>query len=218
MPDYQAAIFDLDGLLIDTERLSIAAGRKALTELDLPPADLLFERLVGKDMKTVLQMVTDHFAPHVTRSVSFAPFLDRWEELFHEELQAGIPLRPGADTLLGRLRDRGLPLALATSSSHAGAHRKLNQTGLIRYFDAVVSVDCVENPKPAPDPYLLAARRLGRDPRFCIAFEDSDTGAAAARAAGMTVVQVPDMVPTGGPHAHHLAADLMSGAALAGLI
>jgi len=71
---------------------------------------------------------------------------------------------------------------------------------------------------PAPDPFLEAARRLSLAPGRCIAFEDSDTGAAAARAAGMVVVQVPDMVPSTGPHAHHLADSLMDGARLAGLI
>ena len=113
---------------------------------------------------------------------------------------------------------QGLPCAVATSSRRASALRKLDLTGLAPHFATVVTFDCIASPKPAPDPYLEAARRLGIAPGRCIAFEDSDPGAAAAHAAGMTVVQVPDMAETTGPHAHHLAASLIEGARMAGLI
>jgi beta-phosphoglucomutase-like phosphatase (HAD superfamily) len=109
-------------------------------------------------------------------------------------------------------------LALATSSRGEPAREKLEGADLLRHFRTVVTFDDVAAPKPAPDAYLLAAERLGVDPRRCLAFEDSETGARAAHAAGMTVVQVPDLHPTKGAHAHHVAPSLLEGAALAGLI
>jgi HAD superfamily hydrolase (TIGR01509 family) len=211
---YAAAIFDLDGLLLDTERLSIAAGYEALVRLGLPHAPGIFERLTGRDEATSIDILLDHFGP----SFPLADFGKRWNALFRAKLDEGIPLRPGAVELLEVLAEYRVPRAVATSSQRASAERKLRLTGLAKYFGAVVTVNCVAAPKPAPDPYLLAAARLGQDPSRCIAFEDSDPGAAAARAAGMVVVQVPDQVPTDGAHAHHVAGNLMDGARMAGLI
>lgn len=211
---YAAAIFDLDGLLLDTERLSLASAYQALADFGLPRADGLFESLTGKDDATAMRIVADHFGA----GFPLPAFRQRWHDLFHRQLDTGIPFRPGATELLDMLAGRGLPLALATSSQQAAADRKLALTGLDRYFGAVVTVNSVAAPKPAPDPYLRAAELLGRNPARCIAFEDSDTGAAAAHAAGMTVVQVPDMLQTDGRFAHHLADSLMDGARMAGLI
>lgn len=211
---FDAAIFDLDGLLLDTERIAIAAGYRALADLGLPKTDGLFEGLTGKDTATCGRVLLAHFGP----GFAIERFGAHWDGLFFEALEEGIPLRPGATDLLDRLEAMGLPRAVATSSQRASAERKLSKTGLQRYFGAVVTVNCVARPKPAPDPYLLAAARLGQRPERCIAFEDSDTGAAAAQAAGMVVVQVPDMQATDGRHAHHLAESLLDGARAAGLI
>lgn len=213
MPQYDAAIFDLDGLLIDTERLAIAAGYQALADMGHDRHDGLFESLVGTDDGTAARLI----ATRIGNGFDLRDFETRWGSLFRARLDDGIPLRPGADTVLVALAALGLPLAVATSSRRESAHRKLATTGLDRHFATVVSFDCIARPKPAPDPYLEAARRLGVRPERCVAFEDSDTGAAAARAAGMTVVQVPDMVASTGPHAHHLADSLAAGARLAGL-
>ena len=214
MTKFDAAIFDLDGLLIDTERLAISAGHDVLASLGLPPAVGLFERLVGKDDATGARLVAAHFGP----TFPLAEFSRSWNALFAEKLSDGIALRPGVIDLLDALEDIGMPRAVATSSRRASAHRKLALTGLAHRFATVVTFDCIANPKPAPDPYLQAAHRLGVSAVRCIAFEDSDTGAAAAHAAGMTVVQVPDLQVTDGPHAHHVAPDLLTGARLAGLI
>lgn len=214
MPAFDAAIFDLDGLLIDTERLAIDAGHDTLKTMGWPQPDGLFHRLTGKDETTGLAILAAHFGP----AFPAQEFGGNWNRRFADMLDDGIPLRPGATALLDQLSHIGLPRAVATSSQRSSAERKLRITGLDRYFSTVVSVNCIANPKPAPDPYLEAARRLGADPTRCVAFEDSDTGAEAAHRAGMRVVQVPDMLSTTGPYAHHLADDLLSGARMAGLI
>jgi HAD superfamily hydrolase (TIGR01509 family) len=99
---------------------------------------------------------------------------------------------PGARELIGALRDHGVPIGLATNSGREFATRALRSAGVLDCFDAVVSAEEVAHPKPAPDVYLEAAARVGAaDPASCVALEDSETGVAAARAAGMTVVGVP---------------------------
>ncbi len=214
MTKFDAAIFDLDGLLLDTERLAISTGYATLEQMGQPRTEGLIESLVGCDDTACMRIVGAHYGPTFRQE----EFSDLWIELFLKKLDEGIALRPFASELLETLSRLGLPRAVATSSRRASAEKKLRLTGLAPHFVTVVTVDCITNPKPAPDAYLEAARRLGVAPARCIAFEDSDTGAAAAHAAGMTVVQVPDMLKSDGPHAHHLAPDLMTGARMAGLI
>ncbi len=207
---YDALIFDLDGTLIDTESLAHAAGLAAFAAFGVADAqDFLLAQVGVSD--TVAALRFRETFPHLDHDA----FGARWLTELRARQEGGIPLKPHVRDLLA-LTD--LPRAIATSSQRVNAVRKLQVTGLTAHFAHVVTVDDVMRPKPAPEPYLLAAEWLGVAPARCLAFEDSDTGAQAARAAGMTVVQVPDMAPTDGRHAHHLATDLMHGARLAGLI
>jgi beta-phosphoglucomutase-like phosphatase (HAD superfamily) len=107
---------------------------------------------------------------------------------------------------------------MATSSTRAQLDYKLSVTDIATYFSHFVSFDDVTKAKPAPEPFLLAARLLGVDPSRCLAFEDSETGAEAAYRAGMTVVQVPDINPASGRFAHLVAPDLLTGARGIGLL
>lgn len=214
MQRFDAVVFDLDGTLVDTERKGMEAGRDALAELgyDVPLEHMY--RLVGRDQASGDALLSEI----VGGRISFAELLPRWRIHYEKRFTNGIPLMRGARELLDRLSERGMPRAIATSSRMEPARRKLDRSGLAPLFEVIVTFDCVTNPKPAPEPYLRAADLLRIDPARCLAFEDSDTGAASARAAGMTVVQIPDILPTDGAHAHHIAADLLAGARAAGLI
>ena len=214
MSRFDAAIFDLDGLLLDTERLALAAGYETMETFGFAAPEGLFESLVGKDTATGARHLVATYGP----DSPIEQFGTAWDRRFFDKIDSGVPLRPGAEEILLALGALGLPCAVATSSKRHSAEHKLARSGLGGHFATVVSVDCVARPKPAPDPYLLAALRLNVEATRCIAFEDSDTGAASARAAGMLVVQIPDMLATDGRHAHHLANDLMAGARLAGLL
>lgn len=211
----EAVIFDLDGTLIDSESVTIAAGTAVFAAHGHAVDHGLFHRLIGVDEPTGAAILRAALGPDLQ--------LDRIEADWRAAIRAiyqdrGVPLRPGAAELLETLRGNGYPLAVATSSNRDSAAWKLDRAGLAGHFQTVVSLNCIRRPKPAPDPYLEAARRLGADPARCVAFEDSDTGAASAQAAGMVVVQVPDVVAPSGRHASHIAADLISGARAAGLI
>jgi HAD superfamily hydrolase (TIGR01509 family) len=206
---FDAVLFDLDGTLVETEVLAQAAGAAAFAALGITPPPGFLDSLVGKDNPTCDRIIAATF-PGID--------LERLRRIRRDHVAAGmakgLPLRPGARAVLAAIR---LPKAVVTSSTRAEAALKLRLTGLDALVDTVVALEDVAAPKPAADPYLLAARRLGVDPARCLAFEDSETGAEAAWRAGCTVVHVPDTVPASGRWAHHVAATLAEGAAAAGL-
>ncbi len=210
---YTALIFDLDGLLIDTESIAIAAGIEALAELghEVEP-DVLLD-LVGTDHVEGHRRLVTHLGQDVD-----ARRLDAlWSAAAERRQRAGIPFKPGADELTRWAAAQGIPRAIATNSGALSAKRKLALTGLDARFETVVAFDMVENGKPAPDVYLEAARRIGVDPARALAFEDSTMGATAAVAARMTVVQIPDLIPETHVKAHFVAQSLLEGARAAGL-
>lgn len=208
---YDAILFDLDGTLIDTESLSITSGRLAFAQFGHSDAEDLLHSLIGMDMPSARLMIGAHY-PGLD-----VPALDRqWTEIYEAAAQDGIPLKAGANDVLRDLSSR-YGLGLVTSSSRDQAMMKLDLTGLTAMFQSIITRDDVTAPKPAPDPYLLAARHFGADPARCLVFEDSEPGAQAAFAAGMRVVQVPDVVPATGRFAHHIATDLAQGLRWAGL-
>ncbi len=208
---YDAIMFDLDGTLIDTESLAVATGLAAFADAGFPVETAFMHQLVGIDGPTSARIIAARH-PELDLTTLDA----HWRRAFEAAMRRGLALKPGASELLSQARH--LPRVLVTSSRRNDAHAKLAMVGLERSFAHVVTVDDVTDPKPHPAPYLLAARLLGIPPARCLVFEDSEAGAQAAHRAGCIVVQVPDVVPSQGRWAHHLATDLLSGARAAGLI
>jgi beta-phosphoglucomutase-like phosphatase (HAD superfamily) len=194
---YDALLFDLDGTLIDTESIALATGLAAFGAHGHDVGVAFMHALVGKDEPTASRMIRAALP-----DVDLVGVNSHWRSGFEAGVEAGLPLKPGAEALLAQT---GLPLAIVTSTGRVGAHRKLAIAGISGAFAHVVTLDDVTAPKPAPDPYLLAASLLGLPPGRCLVFEDSETGAESAHRAGCVVVQVPDVVPSQGRWAHHLA-------------
>lgn len=208
---FDAIFFDLDGTLVDTESIALTTGLRAFAAVGHPVDEAFMHSLVGKAEPQAAALIRAALP-----AIDLPAFHAAWREGFDGMMLAdGLPLKSGARELLERLDH---PLALVTSTGRQGAHHKLGLAGLAHHFRTVVTFDDVSAPKPAPEPYLLAADRLGVDPSRCLVFEDSDIGAEAAHRAGCVVVQVPDVAPTDGRFARHLAVDLLTGARLAGLI
>jgi HAD superfamily hydrolase (TIGR01509 family) len=208
---YDALLFDLDGTLIDTESLAIASGLAAFADVGFPVEMDFMHGLVGIDGPSSARIIQSRH-PELELDALNAV----WRQGFQSAMAEGLALKPGVTELIAGATH--LPRAVVTSSGRVEAHRKLGMVGLGAAFAQVVTVDDVTRPKPHPEPYLLAATLLGVDPARCLVFEDSEAGSEAAHRAGMVVVQVPDVVPSQGRWAHHLAKDLLAGARAAGLL
>jgi len=185
----RGVIFDMDGLLLDTERLSRLSFDALAREKEVPDPDFIFPQLVGRS-RDDHQMI---FARHLPTGLDPVVFDTEWKEAFQELLADHVPVKPGAETMLVYLKGRGIPCGLATSSARNKALTYLGRAGLLDYFDVLVGGDEIPASKPAPDIYLEAARRLGVAPKDVLALEDSDNGVRSAHAAGMQIVQIPDL-------------------------
>lgn len=185
----QAVIFDMDGLMLDSERAITDCHAQAAAALGHAlPADYWLQ-MVGTGDDACRAMLVERLGQAATGEL-----LAYSGRLYEARVAAGIPLRPGILPLLRWLDARAVPRAVATSTRRPLALRKLETAGLLPYFKVVCTSSDVFHPKPAPDVYLLAAQRLGVVPARCVVLEDSPTGVRAALAAGMVPVQVPDMV------------------------
>lgn len=212
----EAVVFDMDGLLLDTERLSFKAYCRTSEVFGLVADEALFMSLIGLNHVAG----TARLAEGLAGFADAALFDQHWQREFAEHAEAGIPVKPGVTALLDGLAAAGIPYAIATSTKTETALKHLAATGLVERFGVLVGGDQVRHGKPAPDIYLEAAARLGTRPTLCAAFEDSENGVRAAMAAGMTTVQIPDLKhPTDDflRLGHLVAPDLMSGAALIAL-
>lgn len=188
LPD--AVVFDMDGLMIDSERVSVACWSQAAEEFGLALERSFFLGMVGfgdRDCRAMLRH-------HLRDEALIDAMSERCHLLYDERTRAGLPLRPGIVELLELLKTHDIPRAVATSTRQPRADHKLEAAGLLPYFHAVVTSSDVSQPKPAPEIYLLAAQRLGHAPARCLALEDSPAGIRAALGAGMTAIQVPDLV------------------------
>jgi HAD superfamily hydrolase (TIGR01509 family) len=187
----EAAIFDMDGLLIDTEAVYIEAYYAAAQAIGTEMPLALCHAMIGVPTRECEAMIQDHFGP----DFSVEQFQTHFSEQAKMMLDAHVPVKPGAAEMLEYLAGRGLPLAIATSSRPTTVQRHLGSAGLLGHFKAIATRYDVERGKPHPDVYLEAARRLGVAPGRCIAFEDSNVGLTAAHAAGTMAIMVPDIVP-----------------------
>jgi HAD superfamily hydrolase (TIGR01509 family) len=189
-PCLQAVLFDMDGTLVDTEPYWIAAEYELVESFGGQWNHTHAHALVGNALLDSAAYIREH------GSVDLEPELivDRLLDTVVTAAQHAMPWRPGAVALLSELRDRGVPCAMVTMSYERLARTVTDQLHADA-FATVVTGDQVLDGKPHPEAYLTAAARLGVDPRYCVAIEDSPTGIASAEAAGCVVVAVPHSVP-----------------------
>ncbi|MDF2901756.1 MAG: hydrolase, haloacid dehalogenase-like family [Phenylobacterium sp.] len=194
-----AVVFDMDGLLCDTEvayrDAMIAVAAEDGYEMPLS----LFQSMIGLPGPSSDRKVLDHFGA----DFAIEDFNNRVRDHVDAACAIGIALKAGVVELLDHLDELNLPRAIATSSSHRAVQSHLGHSGIIPRFNTVVARGDYVLGKPNPDPFLTAAERLGIAPEFCLALEDSHNGVRAAFSAGMMTIMVPDLLdPT--PEMHDL--------------
>jgi HAD superfamily hydrolase (TIGR01509 family) len=185
-----AVLFDMDGLLVDTEPLWFETEAEVMARLGAPWTKLDQEQLLGGSMDNTVGYL-------LARATRPAPPADvaRWmtEGMLRRAAEGRVMVRPGARELLAEVAAAGVPHALVTGSQRPFTEAVLASTGF--RFPVTVTGDDVARTKPDPEPYLLAAKLLDADPEQCVALEDSPNGVASATAAGCHVVAVPTLLP-----------------------
>lgn len=183
------AIFDMDGVLFDTERIyqkiwqEIAAARHIELDSSFPAA------ISGTNGAKMRRIVEDYYQVSDGTNI-----IEECTEKVKEELTRHVPMKKGVLEILDLLKKKEIPMAVASSSSLQQIESNLEKTNIRRYFAEIVSGKQVAHGKPAPDIFLYAAKRIKRKPEECLVFEDSKNGVLAGYEAGCMTIMVPDMV------------------------
>jgi len=208
LPLPAAVIFDNDGLLLDTESVWTRAEQDLFERRGLEFTPAHKRELVG----TSAEIAGGLLERRLDEPGRANELIEELNELVVAELEHGVEAMVGARDLLHALKLRGTPLGLVSNSPLIFVRRSLEIVGFHDRFDVIISAHEVAAPKPAPDPYLEACRRLGVEPSpEVVALEDSPTGVAAARAAGLTVIGIPSLDGIELDEAHEIAESLLDG-------
>ena len=187
-----ALIFDLDGLLLDTETIGRNVFIEACREVGWHPTDMsVYQKCIGLNGPEIGQVLKDGYG----QDFPWEEISPIWQRIYYRLIHhQPADIKPGAVELLTYAAKKQIPCGVATSSHRTTAESKLTLPKLRSYFSVLVAIDDVKRGKPSPDPYLLAAERLGVSADQCWAFEDSEHGVRSAFAAGCTVFQIPDLI------------------------
>jgi len=186
----KAVIFDMDGLILDTEKLLVKYWCQAANEAGFPMQREHALNIRSLARKFAIPYLQGEFG----EDFDYVSIRARRMELMSQALERdGLQLKKGIRELLEYLKQSGIPSAVATATDYERAKAYLTRVGIFDSFDKIVCATMVESGKPAPDIYLYAAEQLGLPPRECMALEDSPNGVRSAAAAGCVTVMVPDL-------------------------
>lgn len=185
-------VFDMDGVLFDTELICMKAWTAVAEKNGLPGMEEIFPKCIGGNADLSRRIVLEAYG----EDFDYAHFRRQASDEFWDYIKKnGLPVKPGAEEILRWLRENGWAIGLASSTKKSSVLSLLEQAGLLDFFAAVVSGDMVEHSKPNPEIYLLACRELSAEPSQTYAVEDSPNGVRSACGAGLRTLMVPDMIP-----------------------
>ncbi len=193
MKNIQAFIFDMDGLLLDTEGVYKRSWTEAARRLGFDLTDEIYLMLIGITVADSEKRLVEVFGPRFPLDEFRKDARSRYEAIVETE---GIPLKPGVREMLEWARHKNIPCAVATSTVSAEAQARLAKHGILKEFRHLIGGEMINRGKPHPDIFLRAAEALGIDPSHCLVFEDAHSGVRAAKAANMQVLLIPDMLPS----------------------
>ena len=185
----KGAIFDQDGILFDTEAIYQVCWRKVAREMGSEVLEGFTEKISGSTKEGTIKAIRDYVP-----GVDPYEYKERAVAMAHAMQDENLPLKPGVKEMLEFFKKRHMPMAVASSSRSVRVRKNLEKAGFIDYFDEIITGNDVENGKPAPDIFLLAAKRLGLKPEECYVFEDSYNGVRAGKRAGCYTIMIPDLI------------------------
>jgi HAD superfamily hydrolase (TIGR01509 family) len=188
----QGVLFDMDGVLFDTERISLSVFRSVAAEMGLAVREEWWASLCAVDYETYRASMLEEYGEMFDLTRFDAERAKRFQRAIQT---SGLPMKPRLDTLLPRLRQAGYLMAVVSSARRDTVMVRLHRAGIDHYFDAVLGGDYVARNKPAPDIYLAAAQALRLAPSDCFAVEDSRSGIRSAYEAGCVVIMLHDLTP-----------------------
>lgn len=186
---FEAVIFDMDGLMFDTEPIWASCWPKTAIEFGVECKEGLADAMRGTNGAEAVSIIREWYDDDVDPQA----FVDRFYKIAHEALAHGSEKKPGLDRLLEYLKAEGIPMAVASSSSREMIKANLIRGGILPYFGSIVSGIEVEHAKPYPDVFIKAADELGASPQKSLVLEDSYNGVRAGSAGGFCTVMVPDL-------------------------
>lgn len=186
---FKGAIFDMDGVLFDTERIYQETWQEIAAGQDIRLDGSFLRAISGTNGNRMCRVIEEYY--HVSDGTDI---MERCMERVRQKLSVYVPVKKGVRKILDYFRDNGICMAVASSSSTQQIEVNLQMTDLRDYFTVIVSGKEVNNGKPAPDIFLLAAKRLHCTPEECFVFEDSENGIRAGYEAGCFTVMVPDLI------------------------
>lgn len=189
--DMKAVVFDMDGVLFDTERVCMESWLAVAAQDGLPDMDKIFPRCIGGNANDSRKIVLEAYG----QDFDYDTFREKASVRFWEEIEEkGLPMMAGVREILEWLKEEEWIVGLASSTKRSSVLDHLGRAGIRDYFQAIVTGDMVAHSKPLPDIYLIACRHLGIEPCEAYAIEDSPNGIRSAYAAGMCPLMVPDML------------------------
>ncbi len=190
LANVQGVIFDMDGLLLDTERLFKKAYQRSASQHGIVLEDSVYDMMIGLRSDASQRVLREQLGPNAPS----AAIIEGARHYYYMQIEEeGIPLRPGVLEMFDYVESLGFPMAVATSTHHELAMIKLRVVGLLERVVGIVSGDQVAKGKPEPDIFLAAAKLIGVPPENCLALEDSPPGVIAARKAECVTIMVPDL-------------------------
>ncbi|MDE6846316.1 MAG: HAD family phosphatase [Lachnospiraceae bacterium] len=192
MKDCKAVVFDMDGVIFDSERLVLICWEKIAEKYHVEGITEVMTACIGTTKVKTEEIVSEHYG----EDFPYDEFSREASALFHEIADRdGLPVKRGVRELLDYLREQGITMAVASSTRLEVVSQELKQAGLYNYFQVVMGGDQLKRSKPEPDIYLMTCNKLGVQPEHAYAIEDSYNGIRSAYSAGMRPIMVPDILP-----------------------